>query len=134
MQHALKYLAISMALAIASAFAFVIVLTLSLPKSDGASGQMPFADPLVFPIMIMGATVSGLVGWPLFAVFGWHTSPAVVAKTTSVPVLGFIILATPFHAAAGWLGSYIVCVLSLIFCYVRHRQKLATSGSENVSG
>lgn len=129
MQRALTYLGISMGVSLAAAMTFVIVLTLTLPESDAAHGQMPFADPLVFPVMIVGVTISGLIGWPFFAVFGWRVSPVMIARTTAVVVLGFIILVTPFNAKLGWFGSYIVCLLTLAFCHLFRSRPPVTAGT-----
>jgi hypothetical protein len=122
MERALKYLGISMGLSFASAIAYVVVLTLTLPASDEAHGQLPFADPLVLPIMAMVAGLSGLIGWPLFVLFGWRVRPKTVAKATGVSVLVFIVAATPFRAAYGWPGCYIVCLLALVCCAIWFRQ------------
>jgi len=110
-----------MALSFAFAVAYVIIMTLTLPKTDMAYGQRPFQDPLVFPIMLMGAGVSGLVAWPLFAFLGRHSPPATVAKFTGFTTLLFIVVATPIQPRIGLLGSYVVCLGALIYCFVRHR-------------
>ena len=121
MKKALSYLGISIGLSFAFAVTFVIVMTLTLPKTDEAYGQMPFQDPLVFPVMSMLATFSGLLGWPFFAILGRHCSPATVAKITGFTTLLFIVLTTPIQSRIGWFGSYIVCLGALIYCSVRHR-------------
>ena len=53
--------AISFGMAFLFAITYVTVMTLTLPKTDGAYGQMPFQDPLVFPVMAMGACFAALV-------------------------------------------------------------------------
>jgi hypothetical protein len=121
MKEALIYLGITLALAFVSAPAYVIVMTLTLPKSDLAFGQWPFQDPLVFPILAMVAGASGLLAWPLFAFLGRHSPPATVAKITGVTTLFFILVATPFEPRIAFVGSYVVCLGTLFYCYLRHR-------------
>ena len=112
-----------MSLSFVSAITYLIVMTLTLSKNDLAHGQLPFADPMVLPIMAIFALISGLAGWPFFAVFGRKVQPATVAKVTWIIVPGFIIVATPFDPAFGWPGSYVVCILALIFCAIRFRNR-----------
>lgn len=120
MQKAMGYLGISLMLSFVFAFAFVIVMTLSLPETDGAYGTAPFDHPLVFPVMATVAIMSGLVYWPLFAGFGWHVPPETIAKVTGGVTLSFIVVATPFSALAGWLGSYLICIGALMYCSARY--------------
>jgi hypothetical protein len=121
MKKTLTYLGVSVTLAFVFAIAYVIVMTVTLPKTDLAYGQRPFQDPLVFPIMALVAVVSGLLGWPLFAFLGRHSRPAEVAIITGVTTLLFILVATPFQSRVGFVGSYIVCLGALVYCYLRHR-------------
>src|ERR1035437_4322432 len=121
MKKTLIYLGISVTLAFVFAIAYVIIMTMTLPKTDLAYGQRPFQDPFVFPIMALVAVVSGLLGWPLFAFLGRHSRPAEVAIITGVTTLLFILVATPFQSRGGFVGSYIVCMGALVFCYLRHR-------------
>src|SRR6185295_10073957 len=110
----------STALSFVFAVMYVIVMALTLPKADLAHGQAPFADPLVFPIMSIIALVSGLVAWPLFAMLGRRTPPATLAKITGISTLVFIVVVTPFRPRIGWLGSYIVCLGALIYCFLKY--------------
>jgi uncharacterized BrkB/YihY/UPF0761 family membrane protein len=119
-KKAFTYLGISMALSFVFAVTYVIVMTLTLPKSDLAHGQAPFADSLVFPIMSMIAGISGLVAWPLFAMLGRRAPPAAVAKIAGISTVVFIVVVTPFQSGIGWLGSYAVCLGALIYCSVRY--------------
>jgi len=86
---------------------------------------------IVLPIMVTVAGLSGLVGWPLFVLFGWRVRPATVAKFTGGSVLLFIIAATPFRAAYGWPGSYFVCILALLVCAVWFRENSELSAPPN---
>src|ERR1039458_7538338 len=124
MRKALTYLGISMGLSFAFATAYVVVRTLTLPKTDLAYGKAPFQDPLVLPVMAMVAGVSGIVGWPLFAALGWHSSPAKVVTVVGLTTLLFIIVATPIRSSVGWYGSYVVCVAALLYCRLRCRSAL----------
>jgi hypothetical protein len=131
MKRTFTYLVISFTLAVVFAIAYVIVMTLALPKSDLAYGQRPFQDPLVFPTMAVIAAVSGLVGWPLFAFLGRHSPPVSVATITGITTLLFIIVATPLKSGIGFIGSYIVCLGALVYCYLSHGP---TSGQLDASG
>ena len=121
MKKTLIYLGISVILAFVFAITYVVIMTMTLPKTDLAYGQRPFQDPLVFPIMTLVAGVSGLVGWPLFAVLGRHSRPTTVATITGATTLVFILVATPFASRIGFVGSYIICLGALVYCYLKHR-------------
>jgi hypothetical protein len=112
----LAYLGISITSAFIFAITWVIVMTLTLPKADLAHGQMPFQDPLVFPIMSICAAVSGLIAWPFYTRLGWAASPVKVARRAGLVTVVFIIVATPFSAGIGWFGSYAALLIALIAC------------------
>ncbi len=113
------YLAVSFLSSFAFAICWVIVMTLTLPETDMAYGQMPFQDPLVFPIMSILATVSAFAAWPFYVILGWELSPQRVGIVSGLVTLAFIILVTPIHAGLGWLGSYGALLASLIVCRFR---------------
>lgn len=123
MNRAFTYLTISMGLSFVAGVLFVIMMTLTLPESDMAHGQMPFQDPLVFPVMMIGAGISGMIGWPFFLILGRCCEPATVAKITGTSVILGIVIGTPFHPVFGWPGSYLICLLSLIYCFFRSQAK-----------
>ena len=64
MKKAFVILTGSIAGAFATAIVFVITLTLTLPESDMAHRQIPFEDPLVFPVMSIFAGISGILVFP----------------------------------------------------------------------
>lgn len=134
MNKALGFLGVSMGLSFLFAVTYVIVSTFTLPQSDLAHGQMPFEDPLVFPVMSIIAGISGLIGWPLFALLGRRSDPLTVAKIAGIPTFAFIIIATPFDPGLGWLGSYFVCLAGLIFCAVKHREPTGQQGAVGNEG
>ena len=118
-----------MTLSFVSAILFVIVMTLTLPESDMAHGQMPFNDPLVFPIMILAAGVCGILGWPFFALLGRRADPLVVARITGATVLGTILVGTPVDPAFGWPGACLTGIVALLYCFLRTRKKLGEQGA-----
>jgi hypothetical protein len=94
-------------LAFAFAFLFastwVVVMTISLPVTDGAYGQMPFEDPLVFEIMSIFAIFAGVITSPVFYyalrnrrfphalfVFSGIVIIAIIVTTFINPLLGLI--------------------------------------------
>jgi hypothetical protein len=109
----LTMLATSFVMAFAIAITFVVVMTLTLPRSDGAHGQMPFQDPLVFPVMSMGASVAALVVFPFFY-FSCRTLPL---RKSVLIVLGItlagVVIVTPFSAFLGFVGSFIAFACGL---------------------
>lgn len=109
------------------AVSWTIIMTLTLPKTDLAHGQMPFQDPLVLPIMSMVAVASAVLAWPFYATLGWRLPPARVGMAAGVATLAFIIVATPFNSGVGWLGSYVVVLISLTVC----RFKMKQSGQQD---
>lgn len=121
-QKMLAYLVTSVASAFIFAITWVTVMTLTLPKTDLAHGQMPFQDPLVFPMMSIYAAILGLIVWPFYAWLGWRVSPAKVAKRAALVTGVFIIIVTPFNAIIGWLGSYIALLITLIGCRLGAKQ------------
>ena len=138
MKRAITYLGVSMTLSSASAILFVIMMTLTLPESDMAHGQVPFADPLVLPVMLLVAGVCGILGWPFFVLLGWRADPLVVTKITGASVLGTVIVGTPINPALGWPGACLAGILALIFCFLRYRKQEANkpcvATGDNVSG
>ena len=118
MKRVFTYLAISMALAFLCATTYVVVLTLTLPKADEMHGQAPFQDQMVLPIMALGAVLSGLVGWPLFALLGRRCSPKRVATVTTIATLAVVIGGTPIRSSLGWPGCYVACVAALVYCSI----------------
>jgi hypothetical protein len=134
MNKALAYLGISMGLSFIFAVTYVVVFTLTLPETDEAHGSIPFEHPLVFPIMSMIAGISGLIGWPFFALLGWRSDPLTVAKIAGIPTLIFIIIATALDPSLGWFGSYFVCLAGLIYCAVRDREPGGQPGAVGNEG
>jgi hypothetical protein len=93
--------AISMFGAFVSAITFVVMFTYSLPPSDGAYGQAPFEDPVVFPVMSMFAVGAGVIAFLGALAFLWRTSLLRSTCFVFVIVLTEIVLVTPtLHAAA----------------------------------
>jgi hypothetical protein len=107
-------LAISIAMAFAFAITFVIVMTLTLPRTDGAYGQMPFEDPLVLPVMAMGASVAALIVFPFFYL-AIRSKPLgkSVAILTSL-VMAELVIVTPLNAGWGFCGSFAAFAVGLI--------------------
>ena len=63
--HWFALLVLSLLGAFVVAVVYVVVFTLTLPPSDGANGEAPFADSLVLPIMTVGATLAGILTFAL---------------------------------------------------------------------
>ena len=105
-QHPLVLIGVSFALAFVFAVTWVVVMTLTLPETDGVHGQMPFHDPLVFPIMAMVAGVAGgVVCIPTyFALRSYRLWPAVAILAGTV--LAEIVFVTPGSPGLGFLGSF----------------------------
>ncbi len=128
---AFKMLVASFAMAFAFAITFVIVMTLTLPRTDGAYGQMPFQDPLVFPVMAIGASFSALIVFPFF--FSSCRSRD-LGKSVSIIVgvtMTELLLVTPFNIGAGLLGSFIAFAVGL--CVARKTAPLAESSVGDTS-
>ena len=99
-----------------TAIVYVVSLTLSLPKSDGAYGQLPFQDPFVFPVMGFGALVSGIVMTP-FVYFALRNRNIKKCAYFICPiVLISVILSTSINVQFGLIGAFASLVLSLILC------------------
>ena len=121
-QKVMTYLGISVGSSFVFAVTWVIIMTLTLPRSDMAYGQAPFQDPLVFPIMSIIALISGLLMWPFYTYLGWRVPPAKAAGAAGTATLAFIVLATPFNAGVGWLGSYIALLIGLDVCRSKRKK------------
>ena len=89
----------------AFAITFVIVMTLTLPKTDGAYGQMPFQDPLVLPVMAIVASFAALLlSMPFYFVccsLPLARSVAIIVGVTMAELL----IVTPINAGAGLPGA-----------------------------
>lgn len=103
----------AMGMSFVFAVTYVVVMTLTLPPSDGAYGQAPFADPLVFPIMCIGAAVAGVVVCP-FYYFALRTRPFFKSLAIVMGVvLAEIMVVTPFDSGLGFLGSFLAFFVGL---------------------
>jgi hypothetical protein len=117
--------AISFGMAFLFAITYVIVMTLTLPKTDGAYGQMPFQDPLVFPVMAMGACFAGLVVTLPFY-FACRSLP--LGKSVMIIIgvtMAELLVVTPINSGAGFLGSFVAFAIGLAVA----RATLRVSGS-----
>ena len=121
-EKCMGYLGISLLSSFVFAITWVVIMTLTLPETDGAHGQMPFQDSLVFPVMSFYAILSAFVAWPFYTAFGWNLPPVRVGLVAGLATLLFILLITPFNSGIGWLGSYIALLISLIACRITMKQ------------
>ena len=104
--HPLKLLAICFGLAFLFAITWVVVMTLTLPPTDGAHGQMPFDDPLVFPIMSILASIAAILIYP-FTYFAFRDRSLLKALgILAAAVLIEIFIVTPLNAGLGFLGAF----------------------------
>lgn len=102
--------------AILSAGLFVVVLHSNLPPGDLAHGQPPFAEPLVLPIMLAIAGLSA-VGVVPVAYFALRTANLVKATIVAYGFVALeIVLVTPSHPRAGWMGACLAILAALVFC------------------
>ena len=103
---------------------YVVTLTLSLPPTDGAYGTLPFSDPLVFPLMLMGASMAACIVSP-FAVWllrGVRLRPTITL--TFGAAAGTIVIAVLLrHAGLGLMLGPVVTVACMF--YSRHRWAIA---------
>lgn len=104
--HPLTMLALAFGLSFTFAVIWVCLMTWTLPPTDGAYGQAPFADSLVLPIMSIIASVVALITYP-FLYFAlrdrrFPRAPALLAMV----VVGEIVLITPINAWLGFVGSF----------------------------
>jgi hypothetical protein len=107
------WLAICVLLAFVFAIVWVVVMTLSLPPTDKAYGQMPFADPLIFPIMSMFALGAAILVYPFTCYALLNRRPAPAALILAAIVLAEIIIVTPLSAGLGFLLSFIAYGIGL---------------------
>lgn len=110
---AILWLAICFLLAFTFAITWVIIMTLTLPPTDGAYGQAPFEDPLVFPIMSIYASIAAIVVFPItYSVL--RDRPFLPATLIlAAVVLVEIVVITPFHAPTGFLLSFLAYGIGL---------------------
>lgn len=116
MDRALTILLGTFAGASVEAFFFVVVLHLMLPETDGAYGQLPFSDPLVFPIMLIGAALASVLIYP----FAFALLRSTDLRRAFLPLLvpGFAVISilfpfmgtrcAPFAVVATVAGMFIV--------------------------
>jgi len=88
------------------AILWVVVMTWTLPKTDLAYGQGPFEDPLVLPVMSIGASFAALITYPFFyVVLRDRQLPRALAILIAT-VIGAIVILTPINAGLGFLGTF----------------------------
>ena len=123
-------IAASFAMAFAFAITFVIVMTLTQPKTDGAYGQLPFQDPLVFPIMAVGASFAALL---MFTPFYFVCRSLPLGRSVAIIVavtMAELLIVTPISARAGFLGSFAAFAAGLTAARVLARSStLAVRGT-----
>lgn len=107
---------VSEACALVFAFTYVIVLTLSLPPTDGAHNQVPFADPLVAPVMLAFAGMAGLLAWPFVCSVLRRRRVRSCLPVILGVTLSWILFVTPFSKKAGLIGSFAAFAAALVFC------------------
>ena len=112
-KDAIAWLAMCFLLSFVFAITWVIVMTLTLPPTDGAHGESPFSDPLVFPIMSMFASMAAIVVFPI--TYSVLRDQVMVPATLilAAVVLVEIVVVTPFHASAGFVLSFAASGIAL---------------------
>lgn len=112
--HPLALVLLSFALAFIFAVQFVVVFTWTLPPTDGAYGQAPFQDPLVLPIMSMGAAIAGaIVCVPTCLMLRrreWITSTCIVFAVVSAEIW----IVTPLASRFAFVGSIVAYFVGLV--------------------
>ena len=106
-------LVLSFVLSFTFAVTWVTVMTKSLPRTDGAYGQAPFADPLVLPIMSMFAAIAALFTYPfLYSTLKESQLPKAILVLASIVIIEIVVV-TPFNAAIGFVGSFVAYLIGL---------------------
>jgi hypothetical protein len=111
---AIVMLFLSFVLAFTFATTWVVVMTLTLPPTDGAYGQAPFQDPLVFPVMSIFAGIAGAITFPFLYFALRDRQLAYSIPCLVIVVLIEIILVTPFDARRGFVGSFAAYFVGLV--------------------
>lgn len=99
-----------------NAVLFVLILTWSLPPSDGAYGQPPFSDPLVFPVMAMAAGIVSLVVCPFAMLLLQYARPLVSAIVVPVAMWVALILTVPIIGGYGLTAGFAAMIAAMLFC------------------
>ena len=94
----------------------VCLFTWTLPKTDGAYGQAPFADPFVMPVMLMCAAVG--------CVIAFMASLALLRRVRLLPSFSLVTVIScvavgvtvPFFRFGGVLAAFPVMVLAMVYC------------------
>ena len=107
-----------MAGAFITAIVFVITMSLSLPKTDGAYGRDPFADPFVGPIASMGAGLAGVIVFPFVYIILRNRRIVYCAKIVFPVVLLSTIAFTAINIMAGLCGSFLSLGVALTICSI----------------
>jgi peptidoglycan/LPS O-acetylase OafA/YrhL len=106
--------------AFVAAVVFVVVQSLTLPPSDGAYGNASFADPLVLPIMSIGAGFAGLAAFPFsFWLLRRSDLRRSFWTTTFVTLVVMIIVMAAGGGPLGLPCSFITMVCSMAYCRSR---------------
>ena len=126
--HPLLILLVCFVLSFFFAITWVIVMTQTLPSTDGAFGQAPFEEPLVFPIMSIFASIAAIAVYPFtyFSLRDRQLSKPLIILVGAV--LAEILLITPLNAFAGFLGSFFAYAVALVAA----RRIFAKSRSEPI--
>ena len=99
-----------------TSIAFVITLTLTLPESDGAYGQLPFQDPIVFSVMSIFVLISGIIVTPFIYFTLRNRNKKRCACLILPAVLICVITLTPIGPGLGLISAFASLVLSTILC------------------
>ncbi|MBU4037605.1 MAG: hypothetical protein KKA35_14360, partial [Proteobacteria bacterium] len=102
-------------------------------ESDGAYGQLPFEDPFVFPVMSVGAIISGIAITPFVYIALRKRNLKHCAYLILPVVLISIVLFTIIDPRYGMVGGFSSLVLSIIFCILVGIGKTELTATEPLS-
>lgn len=94
----------------------VCMFTWTLPETDGAYGQAPFADPFVVPVMLVFVGAAWVIAFP----FAWWLLRSARLVPSMAVVTGVACLAvavfTPQFRFSGALTSFPAMLLAMAYC------------------
>jgi hypothetical protein len=104
--------------AFAFAVTYVLVFTWTLPQTDLAHGQKPFADPMVLPIMATLTIPSAILAFPFVYLAIRHRRLGWCLLIMLAVVLLEIVAVTPVLGIVGFLGAFPALAIALLLCYL----------------
>lgn len=114
-------LSISLIGAVATTLLYLLVLYFSLPETDEAKKYPVYyliMDPFVLTVAIPVTLFGGMLAFVLSFFTLRHANLRKAIPIVFGAVFLTVVILTPFHSLAAWIGAFAVLIAAMIFCRI----------------